>query len=1169
MNTPDRHTQAESRRKASDTRKTKTGRWPAMSSIGKIMHGAFAALAVKPAAWRRSAGLATLALGLGGIVSTAQAALLVYEPFDYTPGQSLDGQGGGPNAVGMIGVWTVGGNGTSPFDGTNNVQVIAPNLNPGPFWKGTCTSVPQKGVYAGSAATPGFNGQNGNNPNNMWAWRPLDPSITTNFTRGSTTWMSCVQSQNFNANNNYAAMTFCLGAGVQNGNGDGGDPAPGRGTGVQGGPAVGLGLASSGWGSASPKYLIAGVWDNLGTDGLTFIEENNQGNAGIQVVIPGQTPPVWINLVKIVWGDLNNPTTVTMAAFKDGAALSEAAFNQFASTNLQTVTSSYNVDPTTFTNISLGGGRWNCDELRIGTTFNDVIGYVPATSGYYWAPGASGGGTGIWAAGANVWTTIPNVRGTNSQSPASMLVFGGTSGTVTVNGTVTVGAGFQFSIDGYNLVAGTSSPQISLAGANAAANVINVNSGATVTNNVSLVGTNGLSKAGLGTLILRGANTYGGGTVLGGGTLQITDATSLGSGNVIFEGGTLQYPPGTGATALDVSSRIPTVASGQVVKIDTGGYDVTFVTGIGAAGGMAKLGGGSLTLASANTYAGPTTVSAGSLNVSGASGVIATLNVPAGGTVNLGAGAVVGTLNVIGGTVNLVGTGAQVGTLFVSGGTFQNPSLYALTVTNSANLVGVQLSLSGANSFTLNGADLLNPTPSAHRVTSATGGTLSFVVQGLDVAIGQGSPGIPASPATAHFYGSGVWDLVNGVATDINNTYGKDNHAFHYVQLPSGDFDIKCRVTGVTNAAAGLMVRDNLVSEWDSRTGNYIGIYTALGNSVTAVSANNQSAASHAVPPWVNSANFAQGMVTPYLEIKRTGNIVTMSCSNDGSTYTEVQQVDYALSPWGPKMYLGLDLINTATGGGSGAFDEVNFMGTAGIADLSTTEFALNNGAKLDLGPVMYVNQVSTNGVALANGCWAGSALSGANHIAPAIFASTGTGIAVIGTPLTVTVPDVTVTTSDPGASVAATYPAPVIVGGTPPYTTKYVPDSSSLFPVGISTVTCTVTDSSCPFAQIRHGSFRVNVAPPAPALNRAVDANTGFTLPGGVPTLTFRTVAGFRYRVVFTDLVANPPSAWSPLVSEAQDPNGWVYATGSYTTIIGPSSLAPVRFYRVEASAP
>lgn len=1127
---------------------------------------------MKPAnALRRTTRSAGLAVVLGLFVSTAEATLLVYEPFDYTPGQSLDGQGGG---VGMIDFWRVGGNGTAPFATTNGVQVIAPNLNPGPLWKGVCTSVPQTGVYVGSAATPGFNGMNGNNPNHMWAWRPLDPNIVTNFTRGSTTWMSCVQSQNFNVNNNYLGMTFCLGAGVQNGLGGGGDPAPGRGTGVQGGPAVGLGIASAGWGAASPKFFIAGVWDEPGYDGLTYIEENHTGNTGIQVVIPGQTPPVWINIVKIVWGDANNPTTVTMAAFKDGTALSEAAFDEFTRTNLQTATTSYMyVDPTTFTNISLGGGRWNCDELRIGTTFDDVIGLVPGAPGVYWAPTAQGG-SGTWASDVNNWASIPNIVGALPPSTTDKLFFAGTGGTVTVNGTVTTTAGLQFSVDGYSVVPGTSTPQLNLAGVDPAANTISVNTGIS-TIGVQITGTAGMTKAGLGTLILTyTGNTYSGGTVLSAGTLQFAALGSLGSGSLTFEGGVLQYPPGSGTSPIDVSARINPVASGQVANIDTGGYDVTFATGLSGDGGLTKLGEGSLTLAGANTYSGPTTVRAGTLNLNSASGLIAILNVPAGGTVNLGAGTVVGVLNITGGTANLTGAGVRVGTLFASSGKFTNPSNYALTVTDSANLVGVQLLPSGANSFTVSGKDLLNPTASAHRVVAASGGIVSFVVQGLDVAIGQGSPGIPARAATAQFHGDGVWELVGGVATDINNVYGKDNHAFHYIQLPSGDFDIKCRVTGVENAAAGLMARDNIASGWDSGRGNYIGIYTALGNSVTAVYANNESTATHATPPWINSINVAQGEVTPWLRIKRTGYVVTTYCSADGSedSYVLVQEVDFSTSPWGPTMYLGLDLINTATGGGSGAFDNVNFMGTAGLADLSTTELVLDSGAKLDLGPIMYVNAISANGVALGEGCWAGSAITGATRVDPSIFTSTGLGIAVISSaaPLNITVSDVKITTTDPWAWVTVDYPPLTVTGGTPPYiSTNYLPATGTVFAVGTTTVTCSVTDSSCPFGQTAYKSFQVIIGPPAPVMNPAVDPNTGFSLPGGIPTFSFSTVSGFKYRLIYTGNLAAQTSAWAPVVSEITDQNGWVYASASYMTISDPTSLAAQRFYRVEAAGP
>jgi DNA-binding transcriptional ArsR family regulator len=196
------------------------------------------------------------------------------------------------------------------------------------------------------------------------------------------------------------------------------------------------------------------------------------------------------------------------------------------------------------------------------------------------------------------------------------------------------------------------------------------------------------------------------------------------------------------------------------------------------------------------------------------------------------------------------------------------------------------------------GADLLNPTTSVHRVVTATGGTLSFVVAGLDAAIGQAAPGLPAIAATATFSGNGVWDLLNGFATDINNLYGKDNHAFHYIQVPAGDFDIKCHVTGTTTAQAGLMARDNL----RPLTGNWAGIWSGVVSGV----------ASNGVMTTMNIGAGGAG----WLEVTRIGNIVTTYYSVDGITYEPGQQVDYTAHPWGPTVYLGLDLINTSTAGG-------------------------------------------------------------------------------------------------------------------------------------------------------------------------------------------------------------------------------------------------------------
>lgn len=153
-------------------------------------------------------------------------------------------------------------------------------------------------------------------------------------------------------------------------------------------------------------------------------------------------------------------------------------------------------DPATYTTLALGGARYNVDEIRLATTFDEAKGVVAAAAGPCWAPGLTGGGTGTWASGSNVWAVAPNIQGTASQSSAALLIFGGATGTVTINGAVTAGAGIQFTADAYGVIAGSSSPNLVLGGASAAVNTITCDTNKTATISAILNGSNGLSKAG-------------------------------------------------------------------------------------------------------------------------------------------------------------------------------------------------------------------------------------------------------------------------------------------------------------------------------------------------------------------------------------------------------------------------------------------------------------------------------------------------------------------------------------------------------------------------------------------------------------------------------------------------------------------------------------------------
>lgn len=168
-------------------------------------------------------------------------------------------------------------------------------------------------------------------------------------------------------------------------------------------------------------------------------------------------------------------------------------------------------------------------------------------------------------------------------------------------------------------------------------------------------GTGSLTQAGNGTLTLTGANTYGGGTTIAHGVLQVGNGGTTGSivGNVadngvlVFNrsdnqnvngaisgtGSLMQAGPGTltltgansytggttiGAGTLQIGNG---GTSGSIVGnvVDNGTFvfnrsdAVSYSGAISGSGALVKYGAGVLTLAGANTYSGGTTINAGTL----------------------------------------------------------------------------------------------------------------------------------------------------------------------------------------------------------------------------------------------------------------------------------------------------------------------------------------------------------------------------------------------------------------------------------------------------------------------------------------------------------------------------------------------------------------------------
>jgi fibronectin-binding autotransporter adhesin len=181
-----------------------------------------------------------------------------------------------------------------------------------------------------------------------------------------------------------------------------------------------------------------------------------------------------------------------------------------------------------------------------------------------------------------------------------------------------------------------------------------------------------ITTIGAGTLTLSGSNTYSGGTNINAGTVSIGNANALGTGTISFGGGTLQY----GTVNTDLSARFGTV--GQSYNFDLGTNNVTFGTAFGGTGTngntLTKSGAGVLTLSSANTYTGDTTVNAGAIYINN----------------NAGAGT---------GTITLAGTSA----LLFNNQNFSNP----INVTGNNVILNQADNADGSHTGALTGAGTL------------------------------------------------------------------------------------------------------------------------------------------------------------------------------------------------------------------------------------------------------------------------------------------------------------------------------------------------------------------------------------------------------------------------------------------------------------------------------
>lgn len=501
-------------------------------------------------------------------------------------------------------------------------------------------------------------------------------------------------------------------------------------------------------------------------------------NGSIFVLAPVASHEIESNVVLLNPGGVNIYTPPGCTLTISGDISGSNTLDKFdTGTLILTGNNSY-ASPTTITNgvlegttNSLTGGFQNQSTLRFNQDFDGTYGNIIA-------------GPGIFQKMGTGTLTFSGING----APTEFQFLGGTLRTNNVSTTINTGL-LRFNGGALEITSASSFPNTITLDGDGTVKM----SGITVGYTGTMGGTGKLIKGGTGTFDL-GANvhTHSGGTQIDGGILKANIGGNLGTGPIIFNGGTLN------TTAALTLTNQGTMQSGGTINVSAG--TTTWSGNISGSGGLTKTGTGILLLSGSNNYQGGTIVSQGPLE-----GTTSSLqgNITNNGTVHFNQGST-GTYsgNLSGsGLVEINGGGAITfsGSNSYSGGT----NIINGTLTGTTNSLQGSINNSDGVVFNQNFNGGFNGTLSGTGTLLKVGsGTVSFQgshpMNGLST-VNQGTlklNGILGGDVQVNFFGtfSGngtTKNLVNNGTISPGNSIGVINVIGNYTQGPSGNLIIE------------------------------------------------------------------------------------------------------------------------------------------------------------------------------------------------------------------------------------------------------------------------------------------------------------------------------------------------------------------------------------------